>query len=102
MPDNPEHKSYCFDLLTDYGFKYYWTDVAYELDKFGDDLLFDNQEELESEVTSHDFQRFFYANSPADYARACRVAVKNTATVAAPTSSISTRVLMPRCRRNRV
>lgn len=71
--DNPEHPSYCFDILTDYGFKYYWTDVCYELDKFGDDLLFESQEQLDSAVSGHDFNRYFYANDPADYTRAREV-----------------------------
>lgn len=71
--DNPKHVSYCHDLLTDYGFRYHWTDVAYELDKFGDDLTFDSQEQLNAEVARHDFNRYFYCNDPEDYARAREV-----------------------------
>ena len=71
--DDPKHKSYCFDLLTQYGFKYHWTDVCYELDKFGDDLIFEGQAELDQAVATHDFNRFFHANDPADYSRSREV-----------------------------
>lgn len=67
--DNPKHKSYCLDLLCDYGFKYYWTDVCYELDKFGDDLTFANQKQLNAAVLAHDFSRYFNCNDPEDYTR---------------------------------
>jgi len=67
--DNPRHETHCFDLLARYGFKYYWTDVCYELDKFGEDLTFADQEQLDAEVSTHDFERFFRCNDAADYAR---------------------------------
>jgi len=71
--DNPDHESYCFDLLTNFGFRYHWTDVLYELDKFGDDLLFDDQQHLDREVRAHDFHRFFHTNDPDDYSRSREV-----------------------------
>ena len=71
--DDTAHRSYCFDLLSDYGFKYHWTDVCYELDKFGDDLVFDDQAQLDDAVARHDFQRYFHANDPADYTQAREV-----------------------------
>lgn len=67
--DDPDHPAYCMDLLADYGFRYYWTDVMYELDKFGEDLRFSSQRELDAAVARHDFARYFDSNDPQDFSR---------------------------------
>jgi hypothetical protein len=60
MGDVPEHPAYCLDLLKQFGFKYFWTDVCFELAKFGDHLKFANQANLDSAVSQYNFNRFFY------------------------------------------
>lgn len=65
--DNPKHASYCMDLLEDYGFRYYWTDVMYETEKFGEDLSFHSQRELNQMVEAHDFDRYFRGNDAHDF-----------------------------------
>jgi hypothetical protein len=71
--DDRSHPSYCLDLLRAYGFRYFWSDPFYELDKFGEDLTFKSQTELDEAVAGHDFHRFFYSNDPEDFRRAREV-----------------------------
>lgn len=76
--DLPGKRSYCLDLLTDFGFRYFWTDVFYELDKFGEHQVFENQMKLDKEVSEHDFHRYFNSNDPEDYTRS-RIVFPNIA-----------------------
>ena len=62
-------RSYCLDLLRASGFRYYWGDVFYELDKYGEHQAFASQADLDGAVASHDFQRYFWCNDPEDYTR---------------------------------
>jgi hypothetical protein len=71
--DDRGHPSYCLDLLRAYGFRYFWSDPFYELDKFGEDLTFESQDQLDLAVLGHDFHRFFYSNDPADFTRSREV-----------------------------
>lgn len=61
--------SYCLDLLRDFGFRYYWTDVFYELDKYGEHQVYASQADLDGAVARHDFHRFFESLDPADFSR---------------------------------
>jgi ubiquinone/menaquinone biosynthesis C-methylase UbiE len=57
--DLPGHRAYCLDLLKQFGFKYFWTDVCFELTKFGEHLTFAKQSALDSAVSQHNFRKFF-------------------------------------------
>jgi hypothetical protein len=67
--DDKGHPSYCLDLLRAYGFRYFWSDPFYELDKFGEDLIFASQGDLDAAVAGHDFQRYFVSADPEDFSR---------------------------------
>ena len=56
--DNINHKSYCFDLLIKYGFKYFWADPFYELTKFGDNLNF-NDKDFKFYLKQYDFRNSY-------------------------------------------
>ncbi|MBS0015117.1 MAG: hypothetical protein KFF72_01885 [Arthrospira sp. SH-MAG29] len=60
--DVPEHPAYCLDVLKQYGFKYFWTDVCFESTKFGEHLKFIKQSYLDSAVSKYNFNRFFKSN----------------------------------------
>jgi hypothetical protein len=62
--DVPGDRSYCLDLLLDAGFRFFWHDVCFELEKFGEDRVYPNRETLESEVAAYDFARWFYRPVP--------------------------------------
>ncbi len=66
--DNINHKSYCFDLLIKYGFKYFWADPFYELTKFGDNLNLSNND-LEFFLKQYDFSKFLYRPNPKDFSK---------------------------------
>jgi len=67
--DDPEHPSYCLDLLVAAGFQYFWGDVFYENKKFGEHCVYRNQRALDRAVASHDFQRFFAVRDPRERGR---------------------------------
>lgn len=66
--DNTNHKSYCFDLLIKYGFKYFWADPFYEFTKFGDDLNFNNND-FEFNLQQYDFSKFLFKPNPKDFTK---------------------------------
>ena len=66
--DNINHKSYCFDLLIKYGFKYFWADPFYELTKFGDNLNF-NDKDFKFYLKQYDFSKFLFRPSPKDFTK---------------------------------
>jgi hypothetical protein len=57
--DDTRDQSYCLDLLHQAGFRFFWSDVCFELTKFGEDRTFRNQRWLDREVAGHDFGRWF-------------------------------------------
>ena len=66
--DNINHKSYCFDLLIKYGFKYFWADPFYEFTKFGDNLNF-NDKDFKFYLKQYDFSKFLFRPSPKDFTK---------------------------------
>ncbi|MFT5320230.1 MAG: hypothetical protein ACI934_000363 [Pseudohongiellaceae bacterium] len=59
--DDPSDPSYCLDLLTEIGIQYYWTDVCFENEKFGEYKHYRNDIELHKEFDSYNFRRFLYS-----------------------------------------
>jgi hypothetical protein len=57
-------RSYCLDLLLDAGVRFFWHDVCFELEKFGEDRVYRNQRGLDREVVDHDFRRWFRHRPP--------------------------------------
>jgi hypothetical protein len=64
--DLPGERSYCLDLLHGFGFRFFWTDVFYETEKYGEHQRFATQAELDEAVARHDFQRFVAAGDSAE------------------------------------
>jgi hypothetical protein len=52
--DDPTHPMYAMDLLRDFGFRYFWPDSAVEFRKFGDQLRYASDDELQRAVAAHD------------------------------------------------
>jgi hypothetical protein len=69
--DLPESPSYCLDLLAAFGFRYYWSDVFYDLDKYGDYQCLDSGAALNSAYLAYqpDLVKYYTAPSPTDYAQ---------------------------------
>ncbi len=59
--DDPEHPLYCLDLLKAFGFRYFWLDSCTQLDKFGEELDFEDdwafRRELDRFRWAHWFRR---------------------------------------------
>jgi Macrocin-O-methyltransferase (TylF) len=53
--DTPGDPSYAMDLLRQFGFRYYWIDVCFELDKFGDHLDYGHQSLLDRALTKYEW-----------------------------------------------
>lgn len=44
--DDPNHGLYCLDLLRDFGIRYFWIDNCTQMDKFGENLAFADEDQL--------------------------------------------------------
>jgi len=71
--DLPGSDDFVMDLLREAGFRYYWTDTFFDLDKFGDHHVFDSQQALDAAVAGYDFGRFFHTAHPREFARSVPV-----------------------------
>jgi hypothetical protein len=74
--DVPGHPSYTLDLLRDFGFRYFWMDAFYDLEKYGDHHVYGSQAELDAAVAAYDFGHFLYTSDRADFNRARPVFVE--------------------------
>ena len=45
--DDPAHSLYSLDLLTDFGFRFFWIDSCTDIDKFGNDWHFADEDDLQ-------------------------------------------------------
>jgi hypothetical protein len=67
--DEPEHESYCLDLLKQFGFRFFWQDVAVDGDrfpgdpKFGDFLDFLSKFHLRCAVARFDWERWLMSRT---------------------------------------
>lgn len=61
--DDPQHPSYCLDLLLDAGFRYFWTDSMYESDKFGNDSTWSDPGTRDTALRAYDAKRFTNART---------------------------------------
>lgn len=59
--DDPSSESYCLDLLLDHGFRYFWTDMMYESDKFGNDSWWPDDRSRKIAFKSYNARRFMNA-----------------------------------------
>lgn len=58
--DDPNHPMHAFDLMQDFGFRYYWPDYAMEMAKFGDQLEFADDEELRKAIADYKNWKLIY------------------------------------------
>jgi SAM-dependent methyltransferase len=55
--DDPAHESYCLDLILRNGFRYFWTDVFFESQKFGENAQYDAKE-IKRDLARYNDRRF--------------------------------------------
>ncbi len=61
--DDPEHQSYCLDLLLEAGFRYFWTDVMFESGKFGDGFTWVDSKSKQAVLQTYNMRRFINART---------------------------------------
>jgi hypothetical protein len=61
--DDPGHQSYCLDLVLDAGFRYFWTDVMFESQKFGDGSTWRSPAVRQARKQAYNARRFISLHS---------------------------------------
>ena len=56
--DEPDHQTYCLDLLLKSGFRYFWTDIMYENQKFGEDSTWKTKQVRDRQLSSYNASQF--------------------------------------------
>lgn len=51
--DDPSHNLYSLDLLTAFGLRFFWIDCCTDIEKFGNDLNFTDQDDLQRQVARY-------------------------------------------------
>jgi len=62
--DTPDDPSYCYDLLKEFGFRYFSHDIMSELRRFGEHKYYHNQASFDHDVEGFDFKRWFMRYNP--------------------------------------
>jgi hypothetical protein len=61
--DDPGHRSYCLDLLLAAGLRYFWTDIMFESDKFGNGSTWPDEKARAAALKAYDAKRFTNART---------------------------------------
>jgi hypothetical protein len=58
--DDPAHPMYAMDLLRAFGFRYFWSDYAQDVEKFGDQLAYADDAELRQAIKEYRQWKLIY------------------------------------------